>query len=86
MWNLITEQPKKEHTPMGMSQEYAFPQFDRQLFEDIWVEAKDIKSSVAALLDTATAYYKTNTYKVESMEIVPIAQRGGFDIYILTAR
>jgi len=71
---------------MSLSEEYAFPTSDRQMFEDIWVESKDIKASITRLLDDAVTYYKTNTFRVESIIIVPIADRGGFDIYVITVR
>jgi len=71
---------------MSHEMDYAFPQYERKIFKDLWVEDKDIETALERIFIDATKFYKTNTYKVESINIVPIEGRGGFDIYVVTRR
>ena len=65
---------------------YAFPQYDRRIFKDLWVEDNHIATAIERLHTDATEHYKTNTYVVETINIIPIEGRGGFDIYMTTRR
>ena len=65
---------------------YAYPQYDRRIFVDTRIERKAIKMALERLFQEATDHYKTNTYTVESINIVPIDDRGGVDLYLTVRR
>ena len=66
--------------------DYPFPQYDRHIFSDRMVEQRDVKMALERLFDDATEHYKTNTYVIESINIVNDPKHGWLDIYMTTRR